>query len=134
MSTSRNKFVLLLLLALLQCFAPLLHAHAHAHGIGGASGMHLDGVDELLVAVSGKPAFLADRNDAPAIAMVQEYRQNRAISLHGVDQPVLAASALSVSTVFFQLPFLATSVVTALPGGAPFYSRPFSQAPPAALI
>ncbi|BCB27115.1 hypothetical protein SKTS_20010 [Sulfurimicrobium lacus] len=132
MSTSRNKFVLLLLLALLQCFAPLLHAHTH--GIGGASGVHLDGVDELVVADSGKPAFMADRSDAPAIAMVQEYRQNRSISLHADDQPALAASALSFSTVFFQLPFLAPSVVTTLPGGPLIYSRPFSQAPPAALI
>ncbi|MEN6584738.1 MAG: hypothetical protein ABFE02_01625 [Sulfuricella sp.] len=91
-------------------------------------------MDELLVADSGKPAFVADRSDAPAIAMVQEYRQNRSISLLGADQPVLAASALSFSTVFFQLPFLAASVVTSPPGGEQFYSRPFSQAPPAALI
>lgn len=132
MSTGRNKFVLLLMLALLQCFAPLLHAHTH--GIGGASGVHLDGVSELLVADSGKPAFEADRSDAPAIAMVQEYRQNRSISLQGADQPVLASSALSSSTVFFQIPVLAASVSSVLPGGPPIYSRPFSQAPPAALI
>jgi len=129
MSPSRNKFVLILLLALLQCFAPLLHAHTHGSSV--ASGVHIDGVDELAVADSSKPAFTAERGEsAPAIAMAQEYRQNRIIALPDADQPVLAASALSFSSIFFQLPFLAALFVSAPPGGPLIYSQPFSQAPP----
>lgn len=128
MFSSRIKFVLLLLLALLQCFAPLLHAHTH--GLSVASGVHLDEVDELAVADSSKPLFTAERGEAPAIAMAQEYRQNRIIALPDIDQPVLAASALSFSSISFQLPFLAALFVSASAGGPLIYSRPFSQAPP----
>jgi len=132
MPNKRNKFVLLLLLALLQCFAPLLHAHTHGLSVG--SGVHIDGVDELFAADSSKPAFMAERDDAPVIAMAQEYRQDNAIALPDVDQPVLAAPALPFSSVFSRLPFLAAAVVTSPPGGPQIYSRPFSQAPPLYLI
>ncbi len=132
MSSSRNKFVLLLLLALLQCFAPLLHAHAH--GLSVANGVHLDGVDELFATDSGKPSLMAERDDAPTIVMVQEYRHDSTIALSDADQPVLVAPALFFSTHFFQLPSLAASYVTTPPGGPLVYSRPFSQAPPPDLI
>ena len=80
MSPSRNRFVLIFLLTLLQCFAPLLHAHTHGSPV--ASGVHIYGVDELAVADSSKPAFTAERGEsAPAIAMAQEYRQDSAIAL-----------------------------------------------------
>ena len=136
MSTSRNKFVLLLLLALLQCFAPLLHAHTHAHthGLSEASGVHIDGVDEMFAADSGTPVLTAERENSPAIAMAQEYRQDSTIALSDADQPVPAAPASSLSTAFFRLPFQASTVVTVLPGGPLIYSRPFSQAPPQGLI
>lgn len=132
MSTSRNKFVLLLLLVLLQCFAPLLHAHTH--GLSVASGVHIDGVDELLSASSGIPAFKAERNDGPAIAMEQEYRRVRADALHDANQPVLPTSAILFASVFLRLPFLAVSFVTRPPRGPQIYSLPFSQAPPLKLI
>lgn len=132
MFTSRNKFVLLLLLALLQCFAPLLHAHAHGSAV--VSGVHIDGMDELHAADSGTPVLTAERENSPAIAMAQEYRQDSTIALSGADQPVPAALASSLSTAFFRLPFLASTVVTVLPGGPLIYSRPFSQAPPQGLI
>jgi len=129
MSSSRNKFVLILLLALLQCFAPLLHAHTHASF--ATNGVHIDGMDELAVADSGKPAFTEEGgHDAPAITMAQEYRQDGTIALPDVDLAVLAAPALSLSTVFFRMPFLAVSLATLLPGGPLVHSRPFSQAPP----
>lgn len=125
MSTSQNKFILLMLLALLQCFAPLLHAHTH--GLSAASGVHIDGVNELLVADSGKPAFMVDREEAPAIAMAQEYRQDGAIALSDAEQPALITRFFAT---FIRLPFLAASVVVAFSGGPPLYSLPFAQAPP----
>lgn len=126
MSPSRNKFVLLLLLALLQCFAPLLHAHTHGSSVAG--GLHIDGVGELVVADSGKSAFMAERVEAPAISMAQEYRKDSVIALPDDDQPALAVPVLSA--VSFQGPFLAASIVTSFPGGPLVHSRPFSQAPP----
>jgi len=129
MSPSRNNFVLILLLALLQCFAPLLHAHTHGSSV--ASGVHIDGVDELAIVDFNKPAFTAERGDgAPAIAMAQEYRQDSAIALPDADQAILAAPALSLNTVFFRVPFLAASIDSSFPGGPLVHSRPFSQAPP----
>lgn len=128
MSANRNKFVLLLLLALLQCFAPLLHAHAHGSSV--VAGVHIDGVGDLLVADSGKPAFMEERVEAPAITMAQEYRKDSTIALPDVDQPVLAAPVSSLTAVSFPAPFLAASFVTLFPGGELVHSRPFSQAPP----
>ena len=96
--------------------------------------MHIDGVDELLAADSGTPVLTAERENSPAIAMAQEYRQDSTIALSDADQPVPAAPASSLSTAFFRLPFQASTVVTVLPGGPLIYSRPFSQAPPQGLI
>lgn len=132
MLQNRKKFVLLLLLALLQCFAPLLHAHAHGSSL--ASGVHIDGVDEQVAVDSGKSVFMPERNNTPAIAMAQEYRQDGTIALTDADQPVLAAPVFSFSSISPPLPSLATAVVTAFPGGPLVYSRPFSQAPPPHLI
>lgn len=129
MSPSRNKFVLIILLALLQCFAPLLHAHTHGSSV--ASGVHIDGMGELAIADSGQPAFTAERgHDAPAITMAQEYRQDSSIALPDGDLAVLAAPALSLFAVSFRTPFLAASIATSFPGGPLLHSRPFSQAPP----
>lgn len=129
MLQSRNKFVLILLLALLQCFAPLLHAHTHGSPVAG--GVHIDGVEELAVVDFSAPVFTAERGDfAPAIAMAQEYRQDSAIALSDADQPVLATPAFSLITVFFRTPLLAASIGTSFPGGPLVRSRPFPQAPP----
>lgn len=129
MSTNRNKFVLVILLALLQCFAPLLHAHAHGQSVAGGVHMHGD-VDRLFAdtASPGTPNLLAERVDAPVVAMAREYRQDSAIALSDADHPAPAIS--SPLSSFFQQPFLAVFVSPSLPCGLLSYSRPFSQAPP----
>lgn len=131
MSPSRNKFFLLLLLALLQCFAPLLHAHAH--GLSMAGGVHLDGVEQLLVTDSGATSVMAERGDAPAIAMAREYRRDSIIAVLDAAQPVLATPLFSFPAAFFDLPLPVAIVIT--PPARPLnYSRPFPQAPPLPLI
>lgn len=133
MTQSRNSFVLLFLLALLQCFAPLLHAHTH--GQSGVSGVHMHGdVERLLENASSPvlPRLIAERVDAPVIAMAQEYRQDSVMLLSDAGQP---APAISFPPRFSsRQPVLAASVVLESPGGASPYSQPFSQAPPPALI
>lgn len=131
MTQSRNSFVLILLLALLQCFAPLLHAHAH--GQSGVSGVHLHaGIEWQLAGYSSSTTnLIAERVDAPVIAMVQEYRQDSAMLLSDADQPGPTASP---STASFSSPsVLAIAAAGIFPDTSPLYLRPFSQAPPPAL-
>lgn len=132
MKIHRASITLIILLALLQCFAPLLHAHAH--GQSGAGGVHLHGGIEWQLAdsSSGLPGLIAERVDAPVIAMVQEYRQDSAMVLSDADQPSLAISS---SLTSFSLSFSPTVIASRhSPGGSLPYARPFSQAPPSALI
>lgn len=132
MPRSRNKFALLLLLALLQCFAPLLHAHVY--GFSSASGVHIDGVDVLFAAHSGEPAFQVGPDDVPAIAMPQEFRHKDRLTLPDAGQTVLTAPAAPLAAALLQFQFPAPAALIAFPGGPPVYSQPFSRAPPPGLI
>ena len=129
MSLNRNKFAVLLLLALLQCFAPLLHVHVH--GYSAASGLHIDGVDELLALNSGEPAFEAARDDATAIAMPAELRHKSTIELPEAGQAVLAAATRPHPVLALRLP--PGAGVCAFPTAPPIHSQPFSRAPPPQL-
>ncbi|MFN3397604.1 MAG: hypothetical protein ACK4ZS_03610 [Sulfurimicrobium sp.] len=103
--------------------------HAHAHGLSMASGVHLDGVEQLLVKDSGATAVMAERGDVPAITMAREYRRDSIMAVLDAAQPVLATPIFSFPTAFFHLPLAAVIVIT--PSGRPLnYSRPFPQAPP----
>lgn len=131
MSLGRNRFFLLMLLALLQCFAPLLHAHTH--GIPASAGVHLHDLDGLYAAngtAPDTPLLTAQRDDAPVIAMASELRQDCAIELASADQPAAPAHWLKPS---FEVPSLVSPLSAPLPGGRCCYSHPFSQAPPSAL-
>ena len=129
MPLNRNNFAVLLLLALLQCFAPLLHAHVH--GYSAASGLHLDGVDELLAVNSGEPAFEAAQDDAAAIAMPAELRHKSTIELPEAGQAGAAAAALPHPVLALRL--ARGAGVAAFPTAPPIYSQPFSRAPPPQL-
>ena len=129
MPLNRNKFAVLLLLALLQCFAPLLHAHVH--GLAAAGRVHIDGVDELIAVNSGGPAFEAAQDDAAAIAMPAELRHRSTIVLPEIGQAILAAAALPHPAPALQPP--AGAGVCAFCAAPPIYSQPFSRAPPAHL-
>jgi hypothetical protein len=128
MTPSRNSFVLILLLTLLQCFAPLLHAHTFGDAQG--SGVHLYDVAELH---SGEldgghtHALSAHAGDeSPAIGMVQEYRQDSAMALSDAEQPLPPLfPQVSSRSERFLICFHAAS-----PPGASSHLIPFSQAPP----
>lgn len=135
MTSSRNRFLVLFLLALLQCFAPLLHAHAHGISVEGK--VHIHGEGEVPVLASpihehpALPSFMADHDEAPVIAMAQEFRQDSTIALSDVPQPALTLSSPEFSLAR-PLPVEPACLVS--PGGRCSYLSPFSQAPPSALI
>lgn len=132
MTRGRNSFFLLVLLALLQCFAPLLHAHTH--GGPAPAGVHLhdlDGLHAVNGMVSDTPSLTAQWHHAPVIAMASELRQDCAIELANADQPTAPAHWLKQSLAVPSLdPFFSVSP----PGGRCCYSHPFSQAPPSAPL
>ena len=133
MSAIRKDFFLpiLFLLALLQCLAPLLHAHAY--GMSVTAGVHLYDVDEVGQApdgVAGGPTLVADREEAPAIGMAQEFRQDGGELLQHV-YPTPATDAAHVAS---SRPVLPTGPpLEAASGLSPPYSLPFAHAPPAVL-
>ncbi|MDP2782962.1 MAG: hypothetical protein Q8O38_00010 [Sulfurimicrobium sp.] len=135
MTPGRNRFLVLILLALLQCFAPLLHAHTHGISVEGKVHMHGEGEAPVLASpireYSGLPSFVADRDESPVIAMAQEYRHDSTIALSDDPQP-----ALTISSPEFSLarPILVEPACIVPPGGRCSYLSPFSQAPPPHLI
>ncbi|MBZ0105661.1 MAG: hypothetical protein K8H84_08515 [Sulfuricella denitrificans] len=132
MTPNRNTFVLIILLTLLQCFAPLLHAHTLGAGQGGGvhlydvSRSHVGGMDAVHTQVMS-----AFDDESPAIGMAHEYRQDSAMLLSDVAQPLLLQSP-PVSACHEQFPLVSHDA--ALPGGSSGHFIPFSQAPPPALI
>lgn len=132
MTPNRNTFVLIVLLALLQCFAPLLHAHTLGGGHDG--GVHLYDVAELHSGgfdSGNTPVFSAHGDESPAIGMAQEYRQDGAMLLFDVAQPVLLQSPPLASR---QESFPFHTHYAAPPGVSSGHFIPFPQAPPPALI
>lgn len=131
MSSRFKNIYLIVLLAFLQCFAPLLHAHAldtsHADGVH----FHFDhDMSEHDGAETGKPALKIAHTEFPVIGMAQEYKQ---------DYVVFVADDHAALPPGFPVPFLnaPTLAVTAQPHLLPFrFHRPlpFSQAPPASLF
>lgn len=133
MMPNRNSFVLIILLTLLQCFAPLLHAHTF--GVGQDGGVHLYEVSKLHSGDqhAAHPHVIdAHGDESPAIGMVQEYRQDSAILLSNAVQPLLLLQSPQISSQPEQLPL--DPLYAAPPGGSSSHFIPFSQAPPAAQI
>mgnify|MGYP001615183251 CR=1 len=120
------NYCLLLVLTLLQCLAPLLHAHAG--GLHAASHLHVH--DYGLGLSAAHPAhdleFKADSCDLPAVGAASEFRRDSAGDGFAVAPPVipwLAApysmdvAAIASPSTLFHIPFHA--------------GPPPSQAPPA---
>lgn len=132
MIPSRHSFVLVILLTLLQCFAPLLHAHAFELGrnagvhLHDSPGLHSAGPNTLAAHVLHTPG-----DESPAIGMAQEYRQDSAMALSDAAQLALV-----------QFPQISSCYGQSLPvshgasplGGCCSHFIPFSQAPPALLL
>ncbi|MDO9190284.1 MAG: hypothetical protein Q8K43_00265 [Sulfurimicrobium sp.] len=135
MNSSRNRFFVLFLMALLQCFAPLLHAHAHGVSVEGKVHMHGEGKAAMLASLHREhpelPSFVAERDEAPVIAMAQEFRHDSSIALSDPPQLALPVSFLEFSLV---RPVQAEPVCTASPEDRCSYLSPFPQAPPSILI
>lgn len=133
MISRRNRFVLLLLLTLLQCFAPLLHAHTL--GLGQDGGVaHLHEVDDLHADVLGGDHTVlehAHATESPAIGIAQEYREDHVLALNDAE-PAVPASSFQFPLLFRQ-PLL--EVFNAAPPGVSRpHTTPFSQAPPTNLV
>lgn len=135
MTSGRIRLLVLFVLALLQCFAPLLHAHAHGAAAEGRVHLHGESGGHLLVPHSHEASvfssFLADHDEAPVIAMAQEFRHDSAIVLSGETPSGLTATFPEPPFVRM-LPTEPTHL--AFPGGSCAYLSPFSQAPPPVLI
>jgi hypothetical protein len=135
MFSSHKRFLILFLLTLLQCFAPLLHAHAHDVSVVGK--VHLHGEGEvhtpafLAHEFPGLPSIMADRDEAQVIAMAQEFRHDNTMALSGDPQPVMA---MSFPEFLLSRPRQSEPASLVSPGGRCSYLSPFSQAPPSALI
>lgn len=135
MISSRNRFLVLILLALLQCFAPLLHAHAHGVSVTGKVHLHGEGEAHApALLLHDHPellSFTADRDEAPIIAMAQEFRHDNTMVLSGDPQPAVPPtfSEFSLARAFTLEP-----ARPVFPGGRCSYLSPFSQAPPSVLI
>lgn len=135
MTSGRNRYFVLVFLALLQCFAPLLHAHAHGISVEGKVHIHGEGkahVQSLLEHEHpGIPSFTVDRDEAPVIAMAQEFRHEIIMALSDAPQLAVKVSFLEFSPA---RPARVEPVCLAPPGGQCSYLSPFSQAPPFVLI
>jgi len=126
-----KNIYLVMLLAFLQCFAPLLHAHAL--GMSHASGVHFHFDNDMLEhddAEAGKPALKIAKTEFPAIGMAQEYKKDPVLFIaddHGALPPGLPVAFLNAHTL----------VATAQQYPAPFrfyHPLPLSQAPPVSLL
>lgn len=126
------RFPLLMLLALLQCFAPLLHAHAHdAPAVAGVHLHDLDGWRAADALASDAPAFMADHGHDQVIAMAREFRQDSVMALVDDDQPGASSAVFVAGTAVFRVlrPLSASP-----PGCFSSHIRPYPQAPPFSLI
>jgi len=116
-----------LLLAFLQCFAPLLHAHPG--GDSASHGVHLHGEMAQQAHASGGAVLSLshlDHDDA-SIGVAQEFKHDYAIQ---ASEPLVAATRLSLPGRLERrndVPLTRPSSCARIP-----YILPFAQAPPAA--
>ena len=127
MNNSWKQSLAVLLLAFLQCFAPLLHAHPG--GDSASHGVHFHG--EMAAhgqATGGAVGSLSQSaDDEAAIGVAQEFRHDYAIQAG--EPPVAATRPLLPAHLERRddLPLARSSPCTGLR-----YALPLAQAPPAA--
>lgn len=128
MLRGRNGFFLIALLALLQCMAPLLHAHAF--GVGQGEGVHLH---DVIAAYPGDfDSVQAICEEAPAIGMAQEHRQDGALLLAASQTPALLPAFPAVPGQVARAPFSSHEAPSS--GRRDVRLFPFPQAPPLPLM
>ena len=128
MIQSWKNFHIVLLLAFLQCFAPMLHAHAMGDSSG--DGVHFHADDYALASTNvlpNQPAYEVCADEYPAIGMAQVYKKD--IFFIAADSPFLFTWAANVLTQSQQAPALVSKLLGVSAYLAP-YSLSLSQAPP----
>ena len=128
MIQSWKNFHIVLLLAFLQCFAPMLHAHAMGDSSGGEVHFHADDHAHVPTNVlPNQPAYEVCADEYPAIGMAQVYKKD--IFFIAADSPFLFTWAANVLTQSRQAPVLVSKLLGVSAYLAP-YSLSLSQAPP----
>ena len=128
--TRWKNIYLVVVLAFLQCFAPLLHAHTL--GMTHIDGVHFHFDNDMLDhddIEAGKPVLQISKTEFPAIGMAQEYKKDYGFFITddlgalppALTTPFLTALSLSVAGQLHQITFRF------------YHPLPFSQAPPAPL-
>lgn len=123
-----KKYFLVLLLALLQCLMPLLHAHAGGLHASSHVHVHFEGIS--LHPPAQVPEFSVDLSEMPAVCAASEFKRD----------PMGEEVVASVAAAAWRIIPLPQQVVLSLPsspvpGQTSIYSGPPpSQAPPALSI
>jgi small neutral amino acid transporter SnatA (MarC family) len=122
----RFKFLVVAFVALLQCFAPLIHAHAHAHGVPGDHHVHIHAseLDALAPAPSATPEATVPDSTSTAIGVSQEFKRDF-ILLPVLGLIVVAFLLAAVVSRRIPSPHRHCAVKRTLP-----HSRPPATAPP----
>ncbi len=126
------KFLLVGLLALLQCLAPLIHGHMLGHDDAAAyeapgrfyAHIHADEFAPELLSAAAAPAFTLQADESPAIGVSQEFKQdNFLLPILGFFVALFLLAATRPQA--FLAPRLFRPLVRAVP-----YRRPPATAPP----
>jgi hypothetical protein len=123
-----KKYFLVLLLALLQCLMPLLHAHAGGLHVSSHVHMHIEGIN--LHHPAQAPEFTVDLSELPVVCAASEFKRD------SVGEEV-AAPVIAPAWRFppAPAPILLAHSFSPVLGEASLYSGPPpSQAPPALSI
>lgn len=118
MSTSWSKFLVILLVASLQCFAPLIHAHTNA--APGSHDIHTHG--EETGAAASVQALDADHHHGQAIGVAKEYKRDFTL-------PFFDAAVLIPAISFPQTVSLAPDSWRSFASPGIRFTRPSPQAP-----
>lgn len=120
-----RHYFLILLLALLQCLTPLLHAHAG--GLHASSHVHLHVSGLTVQQPAHGPEFSVDLSELPAVCAASEYKRDSA-SEEDVSLPPAVVGRVAPPLA------PAVAVVSLPPLSFPaslYFGPPPSQAPPA---
>lgn len=130
MSKEIKRFSLILLLAFLQCLAPLLHAHPMGTQIAGGIHLHED-IEWSGMEATGHPASseigAATTHELPAISMAKEHKLDSAVA---VADPISIVCRHAADPAKHPSPVFPAPLPFFLP---PSFSSPCSQAPPPAI-
>ena len=123
MLNSWSKFLVLTLVACLQCFAPLIHAHTH--GVPASHDIHFHGDETGFVAgpVSNVQVIGVAQQHGPAIGVAKEYK--RGYMLPSFDVSALGRLVALPHTVLFVPDFRRAFFAPGIR-----FTRPSAQAPP----